>query len=145
MTKLPEYLQSIKYQNPTEPRDLLFYYALGTRLSMFQWLKTQPQQLLIFSEYNAAAAKIEGSNLQATISGLFSQHSLANPGQFTGEVQDSVLLVDVSCGRGQALMQARRLRPDIKGRMVAQDLPEVIAQRNVDEGVENMAYGFLEP
>lgn len=63
----------------------------------------------------------------------------------TPEAQEPVLLVDVGCGRGQALTQVRRMRPNIKGRMVAQDLPEVIAEREVDEGIENMAYDFLEP
>ena len=37
------------------------------------------------------------------------------------------------------------MRPNIKGRMVAQDLLEVIAEREVDEGIENMAYNFLSP
>ena len=145
MAKLPEYLQSIRYQNPTDPDNLLFHYALGTRLNMFQWLKTQPEQLLVFSKYNAAAAKIEESNLLATMSALFPQQPLVSLREVPREAEDPVQLVDVGCGHGRALTQFRRLRPDIRGRMVAQDLPEVIAGREVDEGIENIAYNFLDP
>lgn len=145
MARLPEFLQSIRYQNPTDADNSLFHYALGTRLNMFQWLQTQPEQLLIFSKYNAAAAKIEESYLLATMSALFPQQPFASLGEAAREAQDSVLLVDVGCGCGRALMQLRRQRPDIEGRIVAQDLPEVIAGREIDEGIENMTYDFLDP
>lgn len=79
------------------------------------------------------------------MSALLPLQPLVHQVDITPEAQEPVLLVDVGCGRGQALTQVRRMRPNIKGRMVAQDLPEVIAEREVDEGIENMAYDFLEP
>ena len=36
-------------------------------------------------------------------------------------------------------------RPDLVGWMIAQDLPEVIADRDVAQGVENMAHDFFKP
>ncbi len=59
--------------------------------------------------------------------------------------QDVVLLMDVGGGQGQAPREVRKDRPDLVGRMIAQDLPEVIAGREVVEGVETMAHDFFEP
>ena len=56
-----------------------------------------------------------------------------------------MLLVDVDAGRGQGLGDLRKERPDVIGRMVALDLPEVIAGRRVADGVENMPFSFFQP
>ena len=145
MAKLPEYLASIKYRNPADPEHALFHYALDTNLNMFQWLKTQPEQLAMFSAYMAAATKIRGRSLQNTISSLFPKE---DPDQASREVtimKDRVLLVDVGAGRGQALRDVTAERPDLVGRMIAQDLPEVISGREDVAGVEVMSHNFFEP
>ena len=137
--KLPEYLASINYCNPSDPQNTLFHYALDTELNMFQWLKTQPDQLEIFSQYIVAGAKFRGRWLQDALSVFFPTGIDSQSGE------DHVLLVDIGAGRGQFLRDLRSGRPDLVGRMIAQDLPEVIARRDVVEGVENMAYDFFEP
>lgn len=143
MAKLPEYLSSLNFRSPSDPEKALFQYALGTELNMFEWLKTHPEQLAVFSAYNTAATKIQGRSLQATISALFPKMQSEVPTGEAGLEEDQVLLVDVGAGRGQALRDVRVERPDLAGRIVAQDLPEVIAGRDVAEGVENMIYDFL--
>lgn len=144
MGKLPEYLASLNFRNPSDPENALFHYAVGTKLNMFQWLKTQPEALALFGASNAAATKIQGRSLQDTISGLFPNKSTA-PTNGVHVEGDQVLLVDVGAGHGQALKDVRAERPDLVGRMIAQDLPEVIAARPVAEGVENMAHSFFDP
>lgn len=144
MAKLPEYLSSINFRSPSDPQKALFQYALGTDLNMFEWLKTQPEQLTVFSAYNTAATKIQGRSLQTTISALFPHQKSEGPTQQARLEEDQVLLVDVGAGRGQALRDVRAERPDLTGRIIAQDLPEVIAGRDVAEGVENMIYNFLD-
>lgn len=114
---------------------------------MFQWLRTQPQALALFTEYNAAATRIQGPSIRATISSLFPVKATAHDGfaSDAGNQEDGVLLVDIGCGHGNALSEVRQMRPDLKGRMIAQDLPEVVERRSKEEGVENMVYNFLEP
>ena len=150
MGKLPEYLASTSFRNPSDPEHSLFHFALNTNLNMFQWLRTQPQALALFTEYNAAATRIQGPSIRATISSLFPMEVTAQlyNGSFGGteNQEDDVLLVDIGCGQGNALSEVRQMRPDLRGRMIAQDLPEVVERRGEEqEGVENMAHNFLEP
>ena len=144
MAKLPEYLASLSFHCPDDPDNALFQYALGTNLNMFQWLETQPEQLAVFSAYNAASTKRRGPVLRAAISALLSVKDPVTPSERAQPKEDQVLLVDVGAGRGQVLADIRKERPDLVGRIIAQDLPEVIAGRETADGVENMAFDFFE-
>ena len=145
MAKLPEYLASLNFHCPEDPDNALFQYALGTKLNMFQWLETQPEQLAVFSAYNAASTKSRGPVLRAAISALLPVQGPATPSETAQTKGDQVLLVDVGAGRGEVLGDVRKERPDLVGRIVAQDLPEVIAGREVADRVENMAFDFFQP
>lgn len=110
---------------------------------MFQWLKTQPKQLSIFSVYIAAAAKIQQASLKKTISTLFPSSKNSTVGGETSEQSIKFLLVDVGAGHGQAPWEVQRDRPDLDVQIIAQDLPEVIAGRPTLQGVENMCHDFF--
>lgn len=56
---------------------------------------------------------------------------------------ETVLVVDVGGGRGQATMQIKALCPNIKGRMIVEDLPEVTA--DIKEGIVVLSYDFFTP
>lgn len=59
---------------------------------------------------------------------------------------DTVLLVDVGGGMGQATRHIRHLCKDIKGKMVLQDRKEVVASITEDmEGIEVMEHDFFTP
>jgi hypothetical protein len=60
---------------------------------------------------------------------------------------ETVLLVDVGGGRGQATMQIKALCPNIKGRMIIEDLPEVTAdiKETLPDGIEVLPYDFFTP
>ena len=145
MAKLPDYLASINFRCPGDPDNALFQYALNTKPNVFQWLETQPDQLAAFSAYNAASTKRRGPVLRASISALLSANGPATPSEGAQIEKDQVLLVDVGAGRGQVLGDIRKERLDLVGRIIAQDLPEVIAGRENAEGVENMAFDFFQP
>ena len=145
MAKLPEYLASINFRSPSDPKSALFHYANDTKLDMFQWLRTQPEQLAVFADYNAASMRLQEPYLKPTINALLPKITPAERVAGNKLAQDVVLLVDVGAGRGQALRAVRKDRPDLVGRMIAQDLPEVISGREIVEGVETMAYDFFEP
>ena len=143
MAKLPEYLAATGFENPKDPENALFQFALDTKLNMFQWLEQHPEQLAAFSALQAASTKRRGPVLQATLSGLLSSEStVLREGEQREE--DRVLLVDVGAGRGRLLGDIRKSN-DLAGRIIAQDLPEVVAGRESVSGVENMAFDFLQP
>jgi len=57
---------------------------------------------------------------------------------------DTVLLVDIGGGKGQATRQIKQMCPNIKGRMILQDR-EVVTKSIIEEmpGIEVMAYDFF--
>lgn len=145
MAKLPECLATINFHSPADSDNALFQYALGTNLNMFQWLETQPEHLVTFSAYNAALTKTRGPVLRATLCGLLSAKEPATPSERAPIEENVVLLVDVGASRGQVLGDIRKERPDLVGRMIAQDLPGVLADREIADGVEKMAFDFFQP
>ena len=145
MAKLPEYLASSGFSNPSDPENSLFHYCLETKLNMFQWLKTQPEQLTMFSEFNAAGTRLQASSLKATISALFPKKEPVTTVNGIDTTENLVMMVDIGAGRGQLLKEFRRERPDLVGRMIAQDLPEVIAGIAPSNGVETMCHDFFQP
>jgi len=60
---------------------------------------------------------------------------------------ETVLVVDVGGGRGQATLQIKALCLNIKGRMILEDLPEVTAdiKDTLPEGIEVLPYDFFTP
>lgn len=143
MAKLPEFLASIGFQSPKDPKNALFQYALDTELNMFQWLEQHPKHLATFSAFQAASTKRRAPVIQATLHRLLTNTEpfISADGIQTEEHQ--VLLVDVGAGRGRLLGEIRKNKSFI-GRIIAQDLPEVIAGRESVDGVENMAFDFLQ-
>ena len=99
----------------------------------------------MFSEYNAAATRIQGLYIYATVSSLFPSSLETIFRRDIREEKDRVLLIDIECGHGQVLKKIRRSRPDLVGRMIVQDLLEIIAGRPAADEMENMVYNFLEP
>ena len=118
MSKLPGYLASITYHSPSDPENSLFHYAHGTKLNMFEWLQTQPDQLAMFSAYMTAATEIQESSLFQTIISLL----LVDEANGSEDRDDRILFVDVGGGRGQVLGNIRKERPRLRRRMIVQDL-----------------------
>lgn len=59
---------------------------------------------------------------------------------------DTVLLVDVGGGNGQASKAIRQLCLDVKGKMILQDQPTVLEAITAPlPGVEKMGYDFFTP
>lgn len=134
MIKLPAYLSSNSFRNPTDTNRTLFNYAASTNLGYFEWLQHQPEQLAAFSATMAASSDMGTKRAATTVSNLFPANLVAN-----------VLLVDVGGGKGKILEDVRKQRPDLKGKMIVQDLPQEIDDRETAEGVEVMVYDFFTP
>jgi len=145
MPKLPDYLARIGYHNPDDAQNTLFHYAMGSKLNLFEWMQNQPDELAIFSACMAASSVMGRAGLQAAISGLFPAEDVASNVGESADVEEQVLLVDVGGGRGKIWEDVRSHRPDLKGRMIVQDLPQEINHREKSDGVEGMAHDFFTP
>ena len=135
ISELPNYLESTSFKNPENLAKDLFRYAIGTELTFFEWLHTQPTRLNSFSAAMAASSARQAGPLTATVSSLFPADDVEHP----------VLMIDVGGGRGQILNALRKARPDLKGQMIVQDLGREIDGRAPSEEVQGMAYNFFTP
>lgn len=61
------------------------------------------------------------------------------------ENEDTVVLVDIGGGKGQAARAIRKSSPGLKGRMIVQDRPQVLSEIEDLVGIETMAHDFFTP
>ena len=99
-----------------------------------EWFMSNPKILQRVGIAMAAIKAVWGGGDIHTLSSLF-------PPNFSAEV----LICDVGAGRGDIVEDLRKYRPDLKGRMVFQDLPPVIAGRENLDGVEGIGHDFFQP
>jgi hypothetical protein len=135
--KLSEYLSKNGYQNPNSLTNNPYTYAHDTKgLNMFEFLALDPVR---FQNFNAA---MEAKTAQTVLPyNLFPFKDVYSRLDTTDE---TVLLVDVGGGNGQATTAIRALCPGIKGKMILQDQQHVLDAINTPlSGVEKMGYDFF--
>jgi hypothetical protein len=126
---------------------------MNTEMTYFDWLHTQPRDLEIFSATMQASTQRGQGIVAKIVSSQFPPADISS-GQSTNSEfngteefpqEDEILIVDVGGGRGQILNELRTARPDLKGRMIVQDLPKEIDGREPFSGVETLAHDFFTP
>ncbi len=59
--------------------------------------------------------------------------------------QVAIMFVDIGGGMGHEAVALKKKFPDLPGRFVVQDLPQVVSGLNLDAGVETMAHDIFTP
>ena len=130
---IPKFLEDTGYENPTKYANGAFQHGHHTELGFWEYLKQDPERLKIFNS---------GMQSLATIGAA----SSAGPYPFDEELRSEqvgakdVLVVDVGGGRGQALEAIKASCPVLRGRMVLQDVKDVI-----EDAIASGLPGFVEP
>ncbi|KAG9241142.1 o-methyltransferas-like protein [Calycina marina] len=127
------------YQNPNSQRNNPYTYAHDTKgLNMFEFILTDPAR---FKNFNDA---MKAKSAQASLPySLFPFKDEMNKIQTTDE---TVLVVDVGGGNGQASVAIRDFCSGVKGRMILQDQTPVLDGIGQElPGVEKMAHDFFNP
>ena len=145
LPSLPEYLESISFRNPCDPKKSLFQYTTGTDVNFFEWLCGQPKQYAWFGSAMVASSAMDDNFAQSTLSEFLPADEAALSLKEAGNLSRQVLLVDVGGGRSQILNNLRKERPELRGKMIVQDLPREIERREDLTEVESMAYDFFTP
>ena len=122
----------------------LVQYVTKSDIGFFQWIKNQPHALERFSASMAANVRLSQMEIQAALCSLFPNYE-AQESKDHSSGEEDVLLIDVGGGRGQALADLRRARPDLRGRFIVQDLPQEIEGRDESDGIEAMPHDFFTP
>ncbi|KAI6089581.1 S-adenosyl-L-methionine-dependent methyltransferase [Hypoxylon rubiginosum] len=140
--KLPEYLRSTNFQNPENASDGPFQYANNCP-SAFTWLTQHPDVFEAFHGYVHALRQHRPSwtDMYPVQSRLV--EGLKSDG-------DASVLVDIGGGTGQVLQDFQKDVPEYTGRLVLQEIPEVVAAATekgvgADGRIELQVHDFFTP
>ena len=136
---LGAYLETHNFKSPTNHLDSPLQFALKTPHDLWGYLKEDPRRAKLFNESMRSSAIVGAAGVP--------------PFPFAAELkcesEDEVLIVDVGGGKGQALEIIRRTFPELRGRFIVQDLPEVVAatkaSAHLPSSIETMATDFFKP
>ena len=138
--KMPESLAKNGYRCPTAVQGP-FQDAYGTKLSGWDYVM-EPQFAHILADLNLFMQGRRSSSPSWLDFYPFADHISRD----AKEHHQSVLVVDVGGGLGHGLIEIKDKFPDIKGRLILQDLSKTIEQANDRDGVfESMAHDFFTP
>lgn len=118
-SKLPSYLRNTKFQNPDNAIQGPFQFGHGWTGHAFGWLTEHPEVFQAFHGYVYALRKHRPawSEMYPVKERLIDELKMDG---------DSSVFVDIGGGTGQILEDFHTSVPDYAGRLVLQELPEVI-------------------
>lgn len=135
MMSLPEFFKKIDYANPQKASlDPVKEYTGG--LSIWEYLGANEGWKDIFGRLMRATSTVRGDVME------FLQGQ-----QLDCQSKESVLLVDIGGNQGHDLMKFHQTFEEARGRLILQDLPQVIGSiPTLDEWrIEKMSYDFFTP
>ncbi|MCJ1390189.1 hypothetical protein MMC18_003047 [Xylographa bjoerkii] len=140
-SKLPEYLAKTGYKNPQNAIDGPFQYANNTKLHCFPWISAHPEYLTQFGNFMTGYRQGRPSWMDPD---FYPVNDRLVKG--VNADTDAVFLVDVGGGLGQDIKEFQRKHPDVPGRMILQDKPEVLEKVSATDGsIELMKTDFFTP
>ncbi|KAH8432816.1 putative O-methyltransferase [Aspergillus melleus] len=137
---LPAHLRRTDYRNPDNGTDAPFQLGFKTNLHFFDFLRANPDHAVQFNNHMSAYHQGRPSWMDP---GFYPVSTLMEGLNIN---KDDVLLVDMGGGTGHDLSEFRGKWPQIPGRAVLQDLPEVIQQANsmnLPSSIETMSHDLF--
>jgi hypothetical protein len=141
--QMPAYLRNTKFQNPENAIDGPFQYANQHEGHAFSWLTAHPEVFQAFHGY-VHALRIHRPSWTDMYP---AKERLVEGLKLEG---DASALVDIGGGVGQILQDFRKAVPEYKGRLVLQELEEVIGAATAmgvgeDKRIELQVHDFFGP
>lgn len=139
LARLPKFLEETSYKNPSGATGGPLQYAENIDTTIWEWLATKPKDL------DACSAFMEADQAARPLwSEWFPIKEQLLDG-YSGDAND-VLMVDSGGGRGHDLAAFKKAYPDAAGRLVLQDLPQVINDiKELDPKIEKTKHDFFKP
>lgn len=139
MNRLPKWLKERGYKPSPGEKDGLFQKTHNTTLNAFEYMYSQPRIGEAFSHHMSGYSQGRASWMDRDFYPVRERLVLgmdANP--------DAAFLVDIGGSIGHDMAEFVSKFPDVPGRLVLQDLPEVIGGIvDLDKRIERMPYDFL--
>lgn len=136
MAQLPEYFASTGWKNPSDVYDGPFQFGFRTDKNYFEFLQDQPKYQNAFNTVMTLAHRRRGRNWFDFF-----------PVEEKLQVEDAErpVLVDVGGSQGGDIRAFHARFPDLPGRLVLQDLPEVVnAAGDLPAAIERQGYDFFQ-
>jgi demethylsterigmatocystin 6-O-methyltransferase len=134
LEKTPQFLADTKYSNPSDSLHCPFQIAHQTDLPAFVWALGRPKLIADFQLWMSILHDKQNTWLDAYD---FSKHC-----ESTGA--ETVVFVDVAGGIGQQCALLKQKMPNLKGRVILQDLQVAIDHAMPTPGVENTVIDMWE-
>ncbi|KAL2782642.1 S-adenosyl-L-methionine-dependent methyltransferase [Aspergillus keveii] len=136
---LPEFLEKTNYQNPTSATDTAFQLGYKTDMGFFGHVQQEPITATRFNNHMGVYAQGRVRWMDPGFYPVYEQ-LIAK----TDITDDDVLLVDVGGSFGHDLSDFHRKWPDVPGRLVLQDLPEVVKSvKDLHPTIDVTSYDFF--
>ncbi|RAH84305.1 o-methyltransferase [Aspergillus japonicus CBS 114.51] len=138
---LPAYFKATNYMLPNDGTKCAFQRGFDTNLHFFDFLKQHPQHASEFNNHMSAYHQGRPSWMDL---GFYPVHTLVQEATVS---PDEVLLVDIGGGMGHDVSEFHRKWPELPGRLIVQELPEVVSQArelNLNPKIELMEHDFFE-
>jgi hypothetical protein len=125
----PQWVKKNGYQAPTDGKNCAMQLGFNTDLHFFEFLATNPEFPVRFMNHMSAYHQGRPSWMDP---GFYPVRERLAAGLDTS----APLLVDVGGSTGHDLQEFRRKHPEVQGKFVLQDLPEVIEKAKLLVGPE---------
>ncbi|KAJ5499348.1 Winged helix-turn-helix transcription repressor DNA-binding [Penicillium expansum] len=136
---LPAFLKKNNYQNPTSPTDTAFQMGYETDMGFFGHVQQEPLTAKQFNNHMSVYAQ---GRVRWMDPGFYPVQEQLIDGVTIGE--DDVLLVDIGGSFGHDLSDFRRKWPGLPGRLVLQDLSEVVVSvKDLHPSIEVTGHDFF--
>ncbi|OJI98866.1 hypothetical protein ASPVEDRAFT_50464 [Aspergillus versicolor CBS 583.65] len=136
---LPAFLEKTNYRNPTSATDTAFQLGYKTDMGFFGHLQQEPITARRFNNHMGVYAQGRARWMDP---GFYPVQEQLIEGTDFGK--EDVLLVDVGGSFGHDLLDFRRKWPSVPGRLVLQDLPEVVSSvKDLDPSIDVTAHDFF--
>ncbi|KAL8950891.1 MAG: hypothetical protein Q9222_003108 [Ikaeria aurantiellina] len=138
---LPSHMKSQHYQNPTTSTTSAFASATGSEF--WAHLNKTPSHAEIFNDF--MATRRQGRRNWYDYYPI--EKDIAATADSIKNSNDDVFLVDIGGNRGHDLINLKSKYPHLPGKLILQDLPDVVANASFtpDSGIEAMAHDFFTP
>ena len=139
--KAPEYFKQNGYKSPTDGTDGPFQYAYDCKgENFFQYFVRAPEMGRRFGSMMTAWSVGRPRWMDK---GYYPIQERLIKG--SKQEDEAVFLVDVGGGRGHDLEGLKQAHPNIKGKLILQDRPEVVSLAELSPGLEKMPHDFSTP
>ncbi|PVI08139.1 S-adenosyl-L-methionine-dependent methyltransferase [Periconia macrospinosa] len=133
---LPDYFAEKGYQSPENAFDGPWQYSRHTKDHYFDWMARRPQIQQAFNTLMTISRQGRGEE-------WFDFYPVEE--KLSAQSTDEILLVDIGGNIGHDVVAFKNRFPNLPGKLIVEDLPNVVASAPLRDGIEAVGHNFFDP